>query len=64
MTKKRSLERIEGNFFFKIFCLKINLPKSFPPNIYDKSTPVENSEFGSPMSASGCRPFGHAFPSI
>src|SRR6218665_3522116 len=36
MTKKRSseiVERIEGNFF-KIFCLKINLPKIFAPPIF------------------------------
>ena len=34
--KKRSseiLERIEGNFF-KIFCLKINFPKTFAPPIF------------------------------
>ena len=33
MTKKKSseiLERTEGNFF-KIFCLKVNLPKIFAP---------------------------------
>ena len=36
MTKKKKkksseiLERIEGNFF-KIFCLKVNLPKIFAP---------------------------------
>ena len=37
MTKKKRsseiLERIEGNFF-KIFCLKINLPKIFVPPIF------------------------------